>query len=163
MEMWHAYYGYGDWQTACKNGWMSSMVELFLFGKVWGLLGRMRGNRSHRSWGFSFSCWDWQEHGQEILGMILYLKWGGQMIIFIFSTPKKQTQITSNCRGVLQRLAVVRDVIGENMRLYPFRHSSSGWDGPGVVCGGLFEPGLGGGGVTGERGRSNLVTFCSIR
>lgn len=94
-----------------------------------------------------------------------YYTWNeeGQMVIFIFSTPNNQTQITSNCRGVLQRLAVVRDVIGENMRLYPFRHSSSGWDGPGVVSWGLFEPELGGGGVTGERGRSNLVTFCSIR
>ena len=48
------------------------------------------------------------------------------MMIFIFRTPNNQTQINSNCRGVLQRLAVVRDVTGENMRLYPFRHSSSG-------------------------------------
>ena len=48
------------------------------------------------------------------------------MMIFIFRTPNNQNQITSNCRGVLQRLAVVRDVTGENMRLYPFRHSSSG-------------------------------------
>lgn len=86
------------------------------------------------------------------------------VVTFTSSTPNNQTQITSNCRGVLQRLAVVRDVIGENMRLYPFRHSSSpGLDGPGVVSWGLFEPELGGGGVTGDRGRSNLVTFCSIK
>lgn len=145
---------------------MSSMAELFLFGEVWGLLGKMRGYQvtGHTDAEVSNSL---AETDRNMVKKYLewYYSWNeeGQMIIFIFSTPNKQTQITSNCRGVLQRLAVVRDVIGENMRLYPFRHSSSGWDGPGVVSGGLFEPGLGGGGVTGERGRSNLVTFCSIR
>lgn len=76
-------------------------------------------------------------------------------------------QLTSNCSGVLQRLADTEG-IGEKITPQLLRHSSSpGIDEEDVVSCGLkesrTEEGTGGGGVTGDSGLSNLVTLCSIR